>query len=58
MQELPSKKYNLARKKMIDMLVTRSILNIQGGRITLCNEKNPGMQCGRCRRKKEQLRRI
>lgn len=42
--------YITARKKLVTMLLTGSILNIQGGRIVLCSENDHGAHCGRCRR--------
>jgi len=42
--------YNIARKKLIAMLVEGSDIHIQGGNYQVCDGTNRGVGCGRCRR--------
>ena len=42
--------YNVARKKLVTMLVEGSDLQIQGGNYQVCDEVNKESGCGRCRR--------
>lgn len=45
--------YNIARKKMVTMLVEGCDIHIQGGNFMICDESyRGGNSCGRCRRQR------
>lgn len=42
--------YNIARKKLMTMMVEGRDINIQGGNYKICDGQHEGKGCGNCRR--------